>query len=214
MHPAQTMSNEQTNLPRPELSDNQLLQLHLDGDELAFGHLIERFRQELYAFLARFTGDGHLAEDVFQEAFLQLHASAAKFDMSRRLKPWLYTIAANKARDALRKRARRPAASLDVSLDGGQEHSRSHADLLEGKIPDPSEISANHETRDLVKEVISQLPENLRDVLILAYFQQLPYKDIADVLQAPLGTVKSRLHSAVREFATRWQRTVGQNHDR
>ncbi len=208
------MNDDNTKLPRPDLDDNQLLQLHLDGDSLAFGHLIERFRQELYAFLARFTGDGHLAEDVFQETFLQLHTSAETFDMSRRLKPWLYTIAANKARDALRKRARRPAASLDVGLDSSNDQSRSHADLLEGKIPEPSEISTNHETRDLVKQVISELPDNLRDVLILAYFQQLPYKDIADVLQAPLGTVKSRLHSAVREFATRWQRTVVKNHGR
>jgi RNA polymerase sigma-70 factor (ECF subfamily) len=208
------MSNDNANLPRPDLDDNQLLKKHLDGDALAFGHLIERFRQELYAFLARFTGDGHLAEDVFQETFLQLHASASTFDMSKRLKPWLYTIAANKARDALRKRARRPAASLDVPLDAAGDSGRSHADLLEGKIPEPDEISANQETRRLVKQVISEMPENLRDVLILAYFQQLPYKDIADVVGAPLGTVKSRLHSAVREFAARWQRTVGPNHDR
>ena len=71
-----------------EVTDAQLLQRHLQGDSAAFGALIERYRQELYAFLARFVGDRHLAEDVFQEAFLQLHISAGSFDLTRRLKPW------------------------------------------------------------------------------------------------------------------------------
>jgi len=96
------------------VSDEQLLLRYTQGNSEAFEQLVRRYRRTLYSFLARFTGDPALAEDVFQETFLQVHLSAGGFDVSRRLKPWLFTIAANKARDALRSRFRHPAAELDA----------------------------------------------------------------------------------------------------
>ena len=89
-------------------SDERLVKLHVDGQPGAIDELIRRHRDELFGYLVRFTGSRALAEDVFQETFLQIHLSAATFDVDRRLKPWLYTIATNKARDArrwLRRRA-------------------------------------------------------------------------------------------------------------
>src|SRR3972149_1249278 len=89
------------------ISDNELLRRHLAGEEQAFAALVHRYEREVYNFLARFTGDPTLAECLFQETFLQLPVSAATFDPSKKLKPWLFTIAANKARDAMRSRSRR-----------------------------------------------------------------------------------------------------------
>ena len=193
---------------KPTVSDAQLLQRHLDGDDLAFAALVARYRAELFNFLARFTGNAELAEDVFQEAFVQLHMSAQTFDMSRRLKPWLFTIAANKARDALRSKSRRQAAPLDAAIGGGDEGA-SFAELIPANIPAPDESSMNLETRQAVQNIVDDMPEALRAVLTLCYFNELPYKDIAEILEIPLGTVKSRLHAALKQFATKWQAAAG-----
>ena len=190
-------------------SDEQLLLKYTQGDHSAFETLVERYRRELFHFLVRFIGDPALAEDVFQETFLQVHLSAEGFDMTRRLKPWLFTIAANKARDALRSRFRRATAQLDAEVYGNQEDATRFVDLMPANIPQPSEALSNHETANSVRKIVEQMPENLRLVLLLSYFHELPYKEIADILEVPLGTVKSRLHVAVKEFARRWAAAQG-----
>jgi len=195
--------------PKPKISDTQLLQQHLEGDGEAFAALVNRYRRELFNFLARFTGERAMAEDVFQEAFLQLHLSAAAFDTSRRLKPWLFTIAANKARDAMRSRARRQAAPLDATV--GDNGGDSYADLMPSNIPPPQETLANLQTRRAVQNIVSRMPDNLRVVLLLCYFQEFSYQEIAEILDVPLGTVKSRLHAAVRAFAKSWK-AVAERH--
>jgi RNA polymerase sigma-70 factor (ECF subfamily) len=187
------------------ISDADLLRRYLDGDGEAFASLISRYQRELFNFLARFTGDASLAEDVFQETFLQLHLSAGAFDTTRRLKPWLFTIAANKARDAMRSRMRRQSVSLDAAVAGSQDDLTTYADLMPANVPAPDESALNLEDRQTVTKIIEEMPENLRLVLLLSYFNELPYKEIAETLNVPLGTVKSRLHAAIRLFARRWK---------
>ena len=199
---------------KPALNDNDLLQRHLEGDARAFAALVERYRGELFAFLARFTGDAALADDIFQETFLQLHLSAAVFDMSRRLKPWLFTIAANKARDALRSRTRHPAAPLDAALPGAGADAATFAELIPADIPAPDETVLNLETRRIVQKIVNDMPESLRTVIVLCYFHEFAYKDIAEMLDVPLGTIKSRIHTAIQYFAQRWKAAVGRHgHD-
>jgi len=188
-----------------QVSDMDLLQRHIDGDMAAFGALMHRYQRELYNFLARFTGDAALAEDIFQETFLQLHISAGTFDMTKQLKPWLFTIAANKARDALRKNVRRQAAPLDAPVAGSTDERTSYADFIPADVVPPLEEIVNLEMRQSVQTIIDDMPENLRSVLLLCYFHEFPYKEIADILNVPLGTVKSRLHAAVRYFAKKWK---------
>lgn len=196
-----------------ELGDSNLLRRHLDGDTTAFPGLVERYRRELLNFLVRFTGDPSLAEDVFQETFLQLHLAAATFDPGRRLKPWLFTIAANKARDAMRSRQRRQAAPLDAALSG-EDGRGSYLDLMPSDIPPPEQAMENQEVRSAVERIVLEMPESLRAVLLLGYFEEFPYKEIAEMLDLPLGTVKSRLHAAVRYFAKKWKSVSGKlGHD-
>jgi len=191
------------------VSDEDLLLRYTQGDTGAFETLVRRYRRELYHFLARFVGDPALAEDVFQEAFLQVHLSAGGFDVTRRLKPWLFTIAANKARDALRSRSRRPAAELDAKVGIGGDDATRFVDLMPTDVPQPAERIQNQETATAVQNIVRQMPDNLRVVLLLSYFQEFPYKDIAEILNVPLGTVKSRLHVAVKDFARRWKAAFG-----
>lgn len=198
-------SSSSENSP-PRLSDEQLLQSHKQGDQTAFEQLIQRYRAQLFHFLVRFTANRATAEDVFQEAFLQVHLSVDSFDPKRRFKPWLFTIAANKARDHMRKQARRPAAPLSAPVGGdSEEESQSFVDLLQADLPLPEERMAEKETAERITQTIYRMPEHLREILLLAYFEQFSYNDIAQILSIPLGTVKSRLHTAVGTFARQWK---------
>ncbi len=186
-----------------QFSDEQLLALSRSGDREAFSKLLRRYEKELFNFLLKFLGQRSLAEDVFQESFLQVYVSAADFDVSRRFRPWLYTIAANKARDALRKRVRRPLVQLTASDDEGGEVDLWH-NLLKDEAT-PEKLYELKQRKQQVRRAVAELPEHLREILILAYFNQLSYKELAEVFNIPLGTVKSRLHSAVGAFAKKYR---------
>ncbi len=206
-------------------TDEELIEGYRSGDAASFPILIQRYHDDLLRFLVRLTGSRTTAEDVFQETFLQVHLSADGFDVNRRLKPWLFTIAANKARDALRKNNRRRALDLSAPISNGggsgggrggggsggggaDQGGRTFVDLLEIDIPPPSGRMEDDEQAQLVQSALDSLPWSLREILLLAYFQRMSYSQIADSLDIPLGTVKSRLHAAVAAFAKKWQATT------
>jgi len=196
-----------------ELTDERLVVAYREGQVPAMRVLVERYQQELFHFLIRFSGNRASAEDLFQEAFLQVHVSAGTFDATKRFKPWLFTIAANKARDHLRKLKRQKAAPLSALIDRSQESGASFIDLLEAEIMLPDESAQSSETAELVREVVEHMPDHLREVLVLAYFNHFAYKEIAAMLGIPLGTVKSRLHAAVGTFAQLWKSRYGSLYD-
>jgi RNA polymerase sigma-70 factor (ECF subfamily) len=189
----------------PAVTDEQLLESYRHGNRPAFAQLVERYQRELFHFLVRFLGDRAAAEDVFQETFLQVHQSAAQFDPSRRFRPWLFTIAANKARDLMRSQARRPTNPLQATISPGDDESGQYIDLMEATNPTPGQAMEREELQKLVHGTVMGMPDHLREILLLSYFHQFPYKQISDILAIPLGTVKSRLHAAVAHFADRWR---------
>ena len=130
--------------------------------------------------------------------------SSDSFDTSRRFKPWLFTIAANKARDHLRRRARRPSVPLDAKVGGG-DGPLSFVDLMADDLPGPDQNIQSQERSQLIRQTVARMPEHLSEILLLAYFQKMSYGQIAEILQIPLGTVKSRLHTAVGTFAKMWK---------
>ncbi len=184
-------------------TDEELVEDVLDGDVAAFRGLIERHHDALFRFLFRLTGNRQMAEDVFQDAFLQVHQSLDTFDSSRRFKPWLFTIAANKGRDALRKANRRKTVSLSAPVV--EEGGKSFVDLMEIDLPDVSSPMEEAERSAKVQRAIDELSPRLREILLMAYFQKMTYAQIAELFGVPIGTVKSRLHSAVAAFAKAWQ---------
>lgn len=179
------------------------MEAYVAGSAPAFDALIARYANDLYGFLYRFVNNAALADDLVQETFLQVHAAAGSFDRSRAFKPWLYTIAANKARDQLRSRSRRQEQSLDA---GNDDETPGVARQLEAPGQDALEEVERREQQQQVRELIDRMPEHLRAILILGYYKQLPYAEIAEILDIPVGTVKSRLHSAVTHFAGLWNR--------
>src|SRR6476620_7978690 len=190
-------------------TDEQLLADYRHGDKNAFGLLVSRYQRELYHFLVRFLGNRAAAEDVFQETFLQVHQSAEQFDPQRRFRPWLFTIAANKARDLIRSQARRPTNPLQASISPGDDESGEFLDLMKSVTASPSEPMEREELQQQVQKTVANMPEHLREILLLSYFHAFPYKQISDILDIPLGTVKSRLHAAVAHFADRWRANHG-----
>jgi RNA polymerase sigma-70 factor, ECF subfamily len=192
-----------------KLSDAQLLTQYIAGDETAFREIVERYKNPLYAFLRRFLNRQDIVEDAFQETFLQLYTSRDSFDPTRPLRPWLFTIAANKARDALRKQQREATTSIGTMSEPEEVSIDDVLNTLASYDVTPLDELNQSETSAKVREVIANMPDNLREILILAYFDQFSYKHMAEMLGIPIGTVKSRLHTAILFFTKKWKSVRG-----
>jgi RNA polymerase sigma-70 factor (ECF subfamily) len=186
------------------MNDVQLLERYAAGDEGAFQELVSQYKDSVYAFLRRFLNDRDLVDDVFQETFMQLYVSRDTFDRSKPLRPWLFTIAANKAKDALRRSRRVDATHLGSMFDSDEHSLDEVLNTLDYDEHMPYDDLIREETAAQVKRVIARMPVKLREILILAYFHKFPYAEIAGILGIPVGTVKSRLHLAVHRFAEDW----------
>ena len=186
-------------------SDAELFARYAAGEEAAFRLIVNRYKNGLYVFLRNFLNHRDLIDDVFQETFLQLFTSRESFDTSRPLRPWLFTIAANKAKDALRKRQRTAAIPIGTIADSEEMSFDDVLNTLTSDSTMPYEKLEKGETAARVRQVIANMPENLREILILAYFNKFSYKQMAQILSIPIGTVKSRLHTAVGRFAGEWK---------
>ncbi len=197
--------------PSGEGTDEQLLTAHQSGDSEAFATLVKRYERELYLFLVRFMGDRTGAEDIFQEAFLQVYQSADQFDPSKRFRPWLFTIAANKARDQMRANSRRPTSPLQASISPGDDESGEYLDLMKAAADLPDAGLQQAELRAKVQAVVEGMPVHLKEILLLSYFHEFAYKQISEILDIPLGTVKSRLHASVAYFADKWRSSSPDN---
>ncbi len=190
-------------------SDAELLTRYTAGDEAAFREVVNRYKNGLYVFLKHFLNQHDLVEDVFQETFLQLFTSRDSFDKSRPLRPWLFTIAANKAKDTLRKQRRTAAIPIGTIAEPEDMSFDDALNALTSDITTPYEKLESHEASVQVRRIITNMPENLREILILAYFNKFSYKQIAEILSIPIGTVKSRLHTAVGRFIKEWKTAFG-----
>ena len=197
------------NRPLEKLTDAELLQEYIAGDESAFREIVNRYKNSLYSFLKQFLNQPDLVDDVFQETFLQLFTSRRSFDPSRPLRPWLFTIAANKAKDALRKSQRGNAVPIGTISESEDMSFDEMLNALSSDTAVPYDEVERNETAARVNEVIANMPESLREILLLAYFNRFSYKQMADILGIPIGTVKSRLHTAVARFAKDWKAAVG-----
>ena len=182
------------------LTDEQLLQEHRCGRSERFELLVRRYSEELFRFAYRLLGSPAAAEDIVQETFLQVHLSMERFDVSRRFRPWVFTIAANKARDYLRSQKRRPEVPLDAVADGSSDGGPSFREFLSGRSVGPAVALEREERSSRVRQLVEQLPLYLKEVLVLGYYHGFAYKQMADVLDVPIGTIKSRLHSAVAKM--------------
>ena len=188
-------------------SDEALLsRWRSDGDPAAFEAIVHRYERELFSYLRRYLGSAEMAEDVFQATFLQVHLKKEHFEEGRRFRPWLYAIATNQAIDAQRRNRRHRMASLDARTGDGDDVG-TLVEMLQGSGGTAVEELETEEAREWVRSAVEALPETLRGALVLVYHQGMKYREAADVLGIPVGTVKSRLNAALVKLNESWQRS-------
>lgn len=189
------------------LSDEELVRAFAEqGDRASFEMLVERYKNEIYNYLRRYLADDAMAEDAFQTTFIRVFQKSEQFDASRKFRPWLYGIATHQAIDLKRRSKRRPFQSLDVQSSCGDSRESTHAANIADYRVSTSDPLESAELRTRMEAAIEEVGEPGRSALELVYLQGLPYRDAAEILDVPVGTVKSRVHSAIRKLSSIWQR--------
>ena len=187
------------------LTDEQLLLSYREtGNEAQFAELVDRYRKPLMYFLKRQIGNISIAEDVLQATFMQLHVKCEQFQEGRQVKPWLYRIAINQAIDSNRRNRRHEITSLNQSGSEQDGQRCELVDLVRGGGLQPAETLQKQEQSESVRRAVEKLPLQLQTIVSLVFFQGFKYREAAEKLSIPVGTLKSRMHTALLQLRTTW----------
>jgi RNA polymerase sigma-70 factor (ECF subfamily) len=176
----------------PDDTDHELVRRVQAGDQSAFNLLVLKYQHRVLKLVGRFVNDAAEAEDVAQEAFLKAYRALASFRGDSAFYTWLYRIAINTAKNALVSQRRRPV-DFDLDLQDPDQYDR-HAKLKEADTPEG--VLLTDEIRAVVEEAMAQLPEDLRTAIVLRELEGLSYEEIAEAMDCPVGTVRSRIFRA------------------
>ncbi len=165
------------------------------GDKEAYNKLVSLYYPMIYNYFCSMTYDKHLAEDITQEVFIKLYKFRDQYQPVKTFKAFLFTIARNAYIDYYRKVKRKPEFSYDV--DVGE---KKYSDLFESENSDPSEPIDASERIERIMNAVHKLPDILRDVFVLSEIEGLKYSEIAEILNIPVGTVKSRMFNALKNL--------------
>jgi len=168
--------------------EHELVERCRRGDERAFQELVNRYKDLVFALIARTTPDRSRAEDLAQDVFLRVHRGLPYFRGEARLSTWIYRIVANVC---VQDRHGRPPAT--ESLDDGRTDARGATSTRDRQFSDL-------ELRDRLEKAIARLPANYRLLIAAHYLQGVQYEDLAEALELPLGTIKTQLHRAKRQL--------------
>lgn len=171
------------NLPLP---DEQLATLVQQGDKEKFGLLVDRYQQKLIRYGSKFLYDHNNVEDIVQDIFIRAYQNIQSFDTKQKFSPWIYRIAHNMFINAIKKYSRNPLYFFD--LDTIMPHL-----VYEDSSRNEREQA---ETKKMVDKGLNLLDPKYREIIVLYYYEELGYKEIADILQIPVGTVGIRLQRA------------------
>ena len=173
-------------------TDQQLVARVQKGDSRAFDMLVLKYQHKIFSLISRYVRDADEVQDVAQEAFIKAYRSLPGFRGDSAFYTWLYRIAINTAKNHLVSRSRRPPGS-DVELEDA-EYFESGGGLRTIETPENALFGA--ELKAVVQDAISALSEDLRTAITLREFDGLSYEDIADIMDCPVGTVRSRISRA------------------
>jgi RNA polymerase sigma-70 factor, ECF subfamily len=174
------------------------------GHDAALDELMERHATPVFHFLCRMLGNEDDARDLAQETFVRLYRARDRFKPNEKFTSWLYTIAANLARNHFRWRSRHPTVSLDADPETGEP---SLGDSLPAKDGTPEELALARERAAAVREAVGQLPDDLREAIVLCEWEELSTADAAAILDTTPKAVESRLYRArqiLRKRLARW----------
>ena len=173
-------------------TDQQLVARVQKGDTRAFDMLVLKYQHKIFGLVSRYVHDADEVQDVAQEAFIKAFRALPKFRGDSAFYTWLYRIAINTAKNYLVSRSRRPPGS-DVAVADAEYYEGGGA-LRDIETPESALFGA--ELKAVVERAISELPDDLRTAVTLREFDGLSYEDIADIMDCPVGTVRSRIFRA------------------
>ncbi len=199
--------------PVPPTDEELLLRYRDLGDVEAFETLVHRYERPIYHYLLRYLRSAALAEDVFQSTFLRVHEKSHLFTADHPFRPWLYSMATHLAIDALRKEGRHQVASLDRPFEDEDGGTGALIDLVRSPLPSPAENVEAQERAAWAQRAVDELPDHQRIAILLVFFQGLKYHEVAEILELPLGTLKSRIHKALMALNAAWRRDHGERSD-
>jgi len=194
----------------PELDWPALVRRCLDGDTGAWTELVVAQQRRVYALCYRFTASSHDAEDLTQDVFIKLYANLRSFDAAKgSFHTWIATLTRNLLVDHFRRsRQQRATDSIDAGWDQGNEAPR--AEPLVDQRTTPLQHAVQNQLQHMVQSALAKVSPELREAVILRDLQDMDYKEIAEVLAIPQGTVKSRISRGRAELARLLERTKGQ----
>jgi RNA polymerase sigma-70 factor, ECF subfamily len=160
------------------------------GDQNAFAEIVDLYKDKIYQLCYRMLGNAHEAEDIAQEAFIRAYVNIHTYDMSKKFSTWLYRIATNLSIDRIRKK--KPDYFLDAEIAGTDGLTMYSQVAAEEKLPE--EEIETMELQQTIQNEILKLPDKYRSVIVLKYIDELPLKEISEILDIPIGTVKTRIH--------------------
>jgi len=184
------------------ISDREVVEQCRHGDPNAFGIIVNRYKTRLYNVAMRYLGSREDALDICQETFLRAYRSLESYRGDAQVYTWLYSIAANLARNRLRDGSRR-GRDKGTSLDALQETAPAVADAAAASKRNPGTEAMEHEMEEVLQRCLDDLPEHYRLPFVLRTFDDLTYEEIAEVMNCPPGTVKSRLNQARKRLRQR-----------
>jgi RNA polymerase sigma-70 factor, ECF subfamily len=177
------------------VSDEQAMwRVQMNDDPEAFAMLVDRWQSPIHNLCTRMCGDSHRAEDLAQEAFVRIFARRKEYVASGKFSTFLWRVALNLCYDELRRRERRRESSLD-----GDSDELCRAEEIDSHAPDTA--LAQQETAETVREALMAISETYRSVLVLRHYEGLKFREIAEVLGIPEGTVKSRMADGLSQLA-------------
>lgn len=183
-------------------TDEQLFRRFRSGDAQAYEALVRRYERPLFGYLNRYLGSAELAEDVFQATFLRIYLKGERFTEGRDFRPWLYAIATHQAIDVQRQERRHRHVEHSSCRAAVEGHSPLDTVAARGATPD--EQVGDREEGSRMHAAVAKLSEVQRRAVQLVYEQGFAYRDAAVLMGVPVGTVKSRLHSALLTLAKVW----------
>lgn len=177
--------NKRVNIVVSQLNDEEIAEKVQNGDNEIFCVLVERYEKKLLRYGRKFLVRNEDIEDIVQNIFMSSYQNIKNFDIKQKFSPWIYRIAHNAFINCLKRSERNP---LLIDFD---------TFLLHPVYNDPTESEREQkEIRSLIDNGLEKLPSKYREVLVLHYFEEMAYKDIADVLRVPIGTVSIRIKRA------------------
>jgi RNA polymerase sigma-70 factor, ECF subfamily len=182
------------------------------GDSAAWGELVQTQHRRIYALCFRFTGNAADAQDLTQDVFIKVHRNLASFDSGKgSFQTWLTTLARNLLVDHFRRsRQDRATDSIDANWEQTGDDMPALSTRLEDAGPSPHSTAVSRQTAAIVQQALTKLSPELREAVILRDLQDMDYKEIAQVLNVPEGTVKSRISRGRAELARLLERIKGQ----